>query len=314
MSERSFRIIYMPEGKSDFKEFNFSKIKLFFYFSVFLLIFIVLLGISAKYLTNIIYAHKLSILKEERDLLKEELKYLINKSDELQDDIDQLIKRDDDLRLFAGISKIDNSVRRVGVGGGNDSELELTDFYKEEEEKFNKLLFDLEKFSRIITLQRKSYESIFNNLLKNKEFTRFIPSINPVKKGRINSQFGYRVDPITGMSGSFHNGIDIAFVEKGTSVYATADGKIIKSTYSSLIGNYIKIDHNSKDFGFQTLYGHLNKRYVKVGDTVKRGDIIGEVGNTGTSTTGTHLHYEVIFKGKRIDPLDGYYDPDILLH
>ena len=110
------------------------------------------------------------------------------------------------------------------------------------------------------------------------------------------------------MPGDYHKGVDIAGVEIGDHVFATADGIVTKSEYNHFLGNYVKIDH---DYGFKTLYGHLNKLIAKVGDIVKRGDLIGEVGRTGNAT-GVHLHYQVELNGEPIDPLKGYYDPRIL--
>src|SRR5262245_13081680 len=122
------------------------------------------------------------------------------------------------------------------------------------------------------------------------------PSIWPAK-GWLTSTMGRRSDPITG-GADFHSGLDIAG-ERGQSVFATADGIVTHVGFDGGYGNLIVLDHG---FGLQTRYGHLLNYSVKNGAKVKRGDIIGHVGNTGRST-GYHLHYEVLASGKLLNPL-----------
>jgi murein DD-endopeptidase MepM/ murein hydrolase activator NlpD len=122
------------------------------------------------------------------------------------------------------------------------------------------------------------------------------PSIWPAH-GWLSSRAGARKDPVTGEP-EFHSGLDIAG-EKGQAVYATAAGRISSAGYQGAYGKLIVIDH---DFGLETRYGHLLDFKVKVGDHVKRGDMIGRVGATGRAT-GYHLHYEVLANGKLLNPL-----------
>ncbi len=105
-----------------------------------------------------------------------------------------------------------------------------------------------------------------------------------------------------------HKGIDLGS-DRGTPIFATGDGVIEKSVQGmsrSGYGQEVLIDH---EFGYKTRYGHLSKRYVQRGDTVKRGQIIGEVGSTGGSV-GPHLHYEVIYHGNVVNPIN-YFDRDM---
>lgn len=112
----------------------------------------------------------------------------------------------------------------------------------------------------------------------------------------ISSRFGMRVHPITGQTRS-HTGLDIAS-NQGTSVYAADGGKVTMASWNGGYGNCIMIDHGN---GYVTLYGHLNGFAISQGDTVSQGQTIGYVGSTGTST-GSHLHFEVLLNGSRIDP------------
>lgn len=122
------------------------------------------------------------------------------------------------------------------------------------------------------------------------------PSIWPAQ-GWLSSTMGHRVDPING-GDDFHAGLDIA-AERGQPVYATAAGTVSHVGFQGGYGNLIVLDHG---FGLQTRYGHLLNYSVKDGATVKRGDTIGHVGNSGRST-GFHLHYEVLANGKLLNPL-----------
>jgi murein DD-endopeptidase MepM/ murein hydrolase activator NlpD len=123
-----------------------------------------------------------------------------------------------------------------------------------------------------------------------------VPLGAPVR-GTITSQFGGRLDPINGEP-AFHSGVDIRN-NPGTKIVAPADGVVVANGYDNGHGNFLTIDHGNR---FQTSYLHLQKDFVKPGDTVARGQVIGLVGNSGRST-GSHLHYEVKYRDKLIDPV-----------
>jgi len=129
-----------------------------------------------------------------------------------------------------------------------------------------------------------------------------LPLLHPIRQADfkyISSKYGWRIDPITKDS-NFHQGIDIATTNANTTVYATADGIVETLDYDKKRGLFIIINHA---FGFQTQYYHLGNFFIREGQTVKAGKKIGLVGNTGKSTAD-HLHYEVLFEGVSIDPLD----------
>lgn len=120
---------------------------------------------------------------------------------------------------------------------------------------------------------------------------------NPIKEGNITSKFGYRVSPITNKY-SLHTGLDIA-TPQNTKIYAVYDGVIEKAEYNEINGNYIVIKHSDT---LKTTYNHCNKLLVKEGETVRKGDVIALVGQTGYAT-GNHLHFEVLLNGKYVNPL-----------
>jgi len=130
------------------------------------------------------------------------------------------------------------------------------------------------------------------------------PSIRPVKNGFISSGFGYRTDPFTGKR-DFHSAIDIScwYWEE---VHATADGIVTRTDRNRGSGLFVEVSHG---FGYTTLFAHLKKFNVVPGQKISRNDVIGYVGNTGRST-GPHLHYEVRYHGKPVNPMRFIIDDD----
>ena len=133
-----------------------------------------------------------------------------------------------------------------------------------------------------------------------------MPAIQPVSNkdlSRMASGYGYRIHPIY-KTNKFHAGMDFS-AKSGTPIYATGDGIIHKVRRSKRgYGNHVIIDHG---FGYKTLYAHMSKYTVARGQRIKRGDVIGYVGSTGTSVA-PHLHYEVHKDGKKINPVNFYYN------
>ncbi len=140
----------------------------------------------------------------------------------------------------------------------------------------------------------KALEGIYKD---KQDVLRHTPSIWPVK-GFFTDRFGYRKDPFTGLR-DFHSGIDIS-AKRGTPIFAPADGIVSKVGKSKGLGNTVIISHLNN---MQTRYGHMQDILVKKGQNVKRGDVIGTVGNTGRST-GPHLHFEILAQNKAVDPSD----------
>ncbi|MDD4556982.1 MAG: peptidoglycan DD-metalloendopeptidase family protein [Alphaproteobacteria bacterium] len=130
-----------------------------------------------------------------------------------------------------------------------------------------------------------------------KEVIQYVPIGKPVWSYWITSKFGSRNDPFKN-SQAVHKGIDLAS-RTGNKINSMAKGKVLRANFSSTYGNIVEIDHEN---GFKTKYAHMHKIYIKKGDYVGKGETIGEVGSTGRST-GAHLHYEVLYMNKPVDPL-----------
>jgi len=130
-----------------------------------------------------------------------------------------------------------------------------------------------------------------------REVMQYVPIGKPVWSLWVSSSYGARTDPLKG-SKAYHRGVDFSG-RIGNKIRVTAKGKVAKAEYNRTYGNLIEVDHGN---GFMTKYAHLNKMYVKKGDYVEIGDVIGELGNTGRST-GPHLHYEVLYRGMDVNPM-----------
>ena len=154
--------------------------------------------------------------------------------------------------------------------------------------------------------QEKSYKEI-ENMVRNKEkLLASTPAIQPVSNkdlNRLSSGFSYRIDPIY-KTVKFHAGLDFS-APQGTPIYATANGIVrVAGNLGNGYGNHVIINHG---YQYSTLYGHMYRIKVRVGQSIKRGEVIGYVGNTGKST-GPHVHYEVMKGGRHLDPIYFFYN------
>ncbi|PKP09435.1 MAG: peptidase M23 [Bacteroidetes bacterium HGW-Bacteroidetes-4] len=242
--------------------------------------------------------------KRENKQLVAQYEFLNKKLELMEQTMEQIKERDDNIyRLIFGAEPISKAQREAGFGGVNRyKELEgynNSELVIETSKKLDQLLKQLD-------VQWKSYEEVVE-LAKEKEvFLASIPAISPIADKdltRFASGYGYRIHPIY-RTRKMHTGIDLT-APAGTEVYATGDGKIIKIGYTpGGYGKRIIIDHG---FGYKTLYAHLNDIYVREGQKVKRGELIGAVGNTGRSTA-PHLHYEVRKNNNTENPVNYYYN------
>lgn len=215
-----------------------------------------------------------------------------------------LQERDDNIyRTIFETEPIHSSVREAGIGGANNYQ-NLEDM--ENAEIVINVKKNLDKIMKKIYVQSVSYDEVIELAKNKKDMLASIPAIQPISNKdlkRTASGWGYRIHPIYKIR-KFHYGMDFT-APTGTEIYATGDGTVSKvRSQRRGYGNKVIIDHG---FGYQTLYAHMHKFNVKVGQKVKRGDIIGKVGNTGLSTA-PHLHYEVILNGKRVNPVNYYFE------
>jgi murein DD-endopeptidase MepM/ murein hydrolase activator NlpD len=239
----------------------------------------------------------------EIENLKINYEILTRRMEQVNEVLADVEERDNNIyRTYFNASPIPEEQRKAGFGGVNRyKELEG---YNNSELVINTTKM-LDIISKELVVQSKSLDEIAK-LAKDKEkLLAAIPAIQPVKNEDLRqmaSGFGYRSDPFTKIR-KFHAGMDFS-ARTGTPIYATGDGVVsVADNRMSGYGNRIIIRHG---YGYETLYAHLSKFKARVGQRVKRGDVIGYVGSTGRSEA-PHLHYEVHKNGEVINPINFYY-------
>jgi len=161
----------------------------------------------------------------------------------------------------------------------------------------NLLSQQLDRLGSIVNDRSDKLLALETMLLQNQLSSKLLPSIPPVHTGFYSSNFGWRIDPFTGTP-AMHEGVDFV-ADVGTPIYASAGGVVAYASMHPQYGNMVEIDHGN---GIVTRYGHASKLFVKVGQVVRRGEKIAEVGSTGRST-GNHLHFEVRYQGIAQNPV-----------
>ena len=241
----------------------------------------------------------------ERELEQMALNYeqLKQRMDMTSNILSEMEERDDNIyRVIFEAEPIPKGVRNLGIGGSMRYESFNNLTYSE---LLKETALQLDKLEKRLYVQSKSFDEI-SKLIKDKEdMLASIPAIRPVnmEKSWFASGFGIRIDPIY-KTKKFHAGVDFSS-QVGNEIYATGNGRVKKVKFSRRgYGNEITIDHG---YGYETLYAHTSKILVKRGQKVKRGQVIGLVGSTGKSTA-PHCHYEVHKDGKKVNPINFFYN------
>jgi murein DD-endopeptidase MepM/ murein hydrolase activator NlpD len=242
-------------------------------------------------------------VKRENQRLISQYKLMQKDLTTIEKVLEDLQQRDDNIyRVIFETDPISSNIRKAGFGGTNK--------YAHLESMDNKDLVistarKLDILGKEAYIQSKSYDEVLKLALQKEKMLASIPSIMPVSNKDLKktaSGWGFRIHPIYKIR-KFHYGMDFT-AANGTDVYVTGDGAVREvTTEHSGYGKMIQIDHG---FGYATVYGHLSQFNVKPGQKVKRGELIGFVGNTGTSTH-PHLHYEVHKNGDAVNPQFYYY-------
>jgi len=240
--------------------------------------------------------------KREIENMKFQYELLNKRMQDVVQVLENVEERDNNIyRVYFEANPISDEQRRSGFGGINRYK-NLEGF--ENSEIIKETTKNLDKLSKRLVIQSKSLDEIAI-LAKNKEaLLASIPAIQPVKNDdlkRMASGYGMRMHPILKYR-KMHNGMDFS-APTDTEVFATGNAVVKKARRTSGFGNLVVLDHG---FGYETYYAHLNEFNVKRGQKVKRGEIIGFVGNTGLSL-GPHLHYEVHRNGKVVNPINFYH-------
>ena len=243
-----------------------------------------------------------SQLRKENRLLQTQYEVLSLRLNNALDVLDDIQQRDENLyRAIFQAESIPESVRKAGFGGTNRYE-HLMSLSNPELVVSTTQKMDMRR--KQLYIQSNSLEELISLGKNQEERSKCIPAIQPISNKdlrRTASGYGVRIAPIY-RTPRFHSGMEFS-AKVGTEIYATGNGVVTFAAWKQGYGNCLIIDHG---YGYQTLYGLMSKFKKRVGQKVTRVELIGEVGNTGKST-GPHLHYEVIVRGKYDNPSKYYY-------
>jgi murein DD-endopeptidase MepM/ murein hydrolase activator NlpD len=312
---KRFTFVVIPDANQSVKRYSVPALILILTLAVFILLgicsalFIVLNSGNAgqvQHLKNQLTASQSGfeeqLLSKDSEIaaLEENLLALSAQAEQVENKVSEITELERQLKEIAGIE--DSTVRissgtAVTEGGQGGQEIELETSISSNAPLVSETMKSFSEMVSQIDTMLPSLESTIEAFVKYQHILDITPSIWPADSRNITSTFGVRSDPLTGRA-ALHSGLDLGG-DRGDPIYAAADGVVTLSEQRYPYGNNIIIDHGR---GIETRYLHLNKRLVEVGDTVKKGQLIGELGNTGRST-GPHLHYEVIINGENVDPM-----------
>lgn len=240
-------------------------------------------------------------VKADNELMNIRVKFFAQEVKKSQEYLDQIKENDNQVRTLLEMKSKKDIIESDGKGGPTANEV------KDLERLLSGKVYemsqqDMHRQSQALLQQAQQrlqrHKEVLEYVDTQRALFRSTPNIWPCI-GRVTSKFGFRIHPIT-FSTEFHNGLDIANA-MNTPIYSTAFGEVKFCDWQSGYGRLIIIEHG---YGYKTYYGHLRKILVKPGDKVTRGQLIGLMGDTGTAT-GHHLHYEITFNERDIDP--AYY-------
>jgi murein DD-endopeptidase MepM/ murein hydrolase activator NlpD len=262
--------------------------------------------VAAAYRFGFFQTKTATRLRVENEQLRSKYEFIQGEIEVLESNIEKLATKDDQIyrAIFDEfVDTLGTKVRLKNLGQVvNYNELIASG---KADDLIETKLKKIDELDKRVSLQLKSYKELEKAARQYDLMLSSKPAIQPIKNSgltKLASGFGWRIHPILKVK-KFHEGIDFT-AHKGTAIYATGDGRVRKvATNMGGYGKEIEIDHG---FGYVTKYAHLQSFKVRQGQQIKRGEIIGQVGNTGASTA-PHLHYEVIYKGSKINPVYYFY-------
>ncbi len=241
---------------------------------------------------------ELERLRMESRHQRQQLVSFAKSIDDLQGEMGRLRQFDMKLRVMADLDGVVYPEQIMGIGGENPENFNPleAEVSFQDQALIDGMTRGLDRLKTESSIQERSFQELVEYLEDQKSLLASTPSVWPVK-GWVTSGFGYRTSPFTGRR-EIHQGLDVA-TRTGTPIISPADGIVVFSGREGGFGNTLLVDHG---YGIVTRYGHCSSLEVKLGDKIKRGDIIARVGNTGRST-GPHLHYEVAVNGVAVNPM-----------
>lgn len=301
MQKQFYTIVVFPGNTGAPKKIRVSKFLVKTTLFTFLALFAGIAGSSA-YLSKQYYQllqdrSELADLRRDGKIQKVQVEKFSQQVKNFETEMARLERFEKKLRVITALESSKSMEKNWGVGGpyGLTSHSFSTSLEKETQSMVERLSEGLDHLTNQAKMQVISFQELDEYLRSQKSLLSATPSIWPAR-GWVTSAFGFRKSPFTGAREK-HEGWDIA-ARTGSPVLASADGIVIVAGRDSGYGNLVEVDHG---YGLVTRYGHNSRYVVKVGDRVKRGQVLSYVGNTGRST-GPHLHYEVVLNGVSVDP------------
>ncbi|UCG22357.1 MAG: M23 family metallopeptidase [Deltaproteobacteria bacterium] len=293
MKKKTLTVMWMPSGNSGPRTFSVPQIYL--YLCLGLLVVSLLLLVVGGYWGHRLYRNSTELRRQNANLHHE-----VKDLDTLRDTIHQIQKDESVIRGFLGVDGDQKEESSLGQGGEPSADLStvaLNDAISLSSPRSTEKEQATEIVARAKDLQADFHE-LLEAMWNQRQELDSTPSILPVKSNSywFSSGFGWRRSPFTGLK-EFHNGLDICG-NKGTPIVAPADGVVYRRGKHRYLGRYLRVDHGR---GVTTTYGHLSGYSVERGQKVKRGEVIGFMGNSGRSS-GTHLHYSVRVKKRYVNP------------
>jgi len=242
-------------------------------------------------------AYEVAQLRQQTEIQRSQIHFFSSKIEEMEKQISRLKDFDKRIRIIANLEKGQETAPFIGMGGPSPSDLrEKLKGEKDEKGLVQQMKIDVDRLQSEAASQEVSLSELEKVLQSKQEILAHTPSVWPVQ-GWVTSDFGFRTNPFTGLT-QMHEGIDISN-RMGTIVVSPGNGFVSDIGNDWVHGKFLVISHG---FGMTTRYSHLNKVLVKVGQKIKRGEKIAEVGTSG-KTTGPHLHYEVRLNGIPVNPM-----------
>lgn len=286
----SYTVVILPSPTSEPYRFSLSKKTCKYVIGFSSVLILGLAGFFVQYFLMLGQLSELKDLRKETKTQKIQIQSFSSSIDDLKQQMTRLVEFDRKLRVITDIGPPLESIS-TGLGGPED-----TDLSHSNSKLMASIQSDLGELKNKVIQQEKSFQELTEAVQSRQSLWASTPSIWPTT-GWVSSGFGSRVSPFTGRR-AMHKGLDIA-TRPDTPIVAPAAGIVSYYGFDSGFGKMVRINHG---YGIVTYYGHLSKAAVKVGQKVKRGDIIAYVGNTGLST-GPHLHYEVYVNEVPVNPM-----------
>lgn len=296
MPKNFYTLLILPKKDSSAKKVSLSStlVKGVSIFIMGLILF--MMYISYDYIHIRREQAELKRLKQQTIEQHRQIEGLAARVDQFNAKMDELRQFDKKIRIMAKLVTGKDKDQLLGIGGPASEENRLrSGMAKEDREMIAGIGRHMDRLMNDAAAREQSFAAILTYLQEKKSLLASTPSLWPVM-GWVTSEFGKRTNPFGG-GAEFHKGIDIA-TSSGRPIQSPADGIVAEVVYQHDMGNMVRIDHGH---GISTLYAHLSKAAVRAGTAIRKGDRLGYVGNTGSST-GSHLHYTVMLNGLPVNP------------